>query len=98
MGIVGNARWIDQANTPQSGLRSARATNAKRAVVLGAGFIGMEVASVLAQQGLATTMVFPGTRIWERFFTPEMSAFFRRYYEAQKVAIMPRVRPGALPG
>lgn len=76
----------------------ARAANAKRAVVIGAGFIGMEVASDLAQQGLATTMVFPETRFWERFFTPEMSAFFQRYYEARKVVIMPGVRPTAFLG
>ncbi|MHB8684826.1 MAG: NAD(P)/FAD-dependent oxidoreductase [Dehalococcoidia bacterium] len=53
---------------------------AHNALVLGSGFIGMEVASVLAQQGIATTMIFPENRVWERIFTPEMSAFFESYY------------------
>ena len=75
-----------------------RAAKAKRAVVIGAGFIGMEVASALAQQGVATTMIFPEARIWERFFTPEMSAFFQRYYDARKVVIMPGARPVAFLG
>ena len=35
------------------------AASAKRALVIGAGFIGMEVASVLAQKGVSTTMVLP---------------------------------------
>ena len=58
---------------------------ATRAVVLGSGFIGMEVAAVLAQQGIATTMVFPEERVWQRIFTPEMSAFFQAYYEGHGV-------------
>jgi len=59
---------------------------AQNAVVIGAGFIGMEVASVLAQQGLHTTMAFPGDRVWHRFFTPPMSAFFQQYYEQRGVS------------
>jgi NADPH-dependent 2,4-dienoyl-CoA reductase/sulfur reductase-like enzyme len=60
--------------------------NVKRAVVIGAGFIGMEVASVLAGQGVETTMVFPENRVWERFFTPPMSAYFERYYAERGVS------------
>jgi 3-phenylpropionate/trans-cinnamate dioxygenase ferredoxin reductase component len=58
---------------------------ARNAVVAGSGFIGMETAAVLAQQGIATTMVFPEDRVWERVFTPEMSAFFETYYEGNAV-------------
>jgi NADPH-dependent 2,4-dienoyl-CoA reductase/sulfur reductase-like enzyme len=42
----------------------------RRAVVIGAGFIGMEVACVLASHGVRTTMVFPDDRVWKRLFTP----------------------------
>lgn len=65
----------------------ALAAPAKRAVVLGSGFIGMEVAAVLAQQGLETTMVFPDERVWQRLFTPEMSAFFQGYYRERGVTL-----------
>ncbi|HEY7802139.1 MAG TPA: FAD-dependent oxidoreductase [Dehalococcoidia bacterium] len=61
-------------------------SQARNAVVAGSGFIGMETAAVLAQQGIATTMVFPEDRVWERVFTPEMSAFFETYYEGNAVA------------
>jgi NADPH-dependent 2,4-dienoyl-CoA reductase/sulfur reductase-like enzyme len=62
-----------------------RAALATRAVVVGGGFIGMEVASVLAQKGLDTTMVLRNERIWDQFFTPEMSRFFEAYYTARGV-------------
>jgi NADPH-dependent 2,4-dienoyl-CoA reductase/sulfur reductase-like enzyme len=71
---------------------------AKNAVVLGAGFIGMEVASVLASAGVHTTMLFPEERIWQRFFAPEMSAFFERYYTDRGVAVVKGDTPASLEG
>ncbi|HLJ49175.1 MAG TPA: NAD(P)/FAD-dependent oxidoreductase [Bryobacteraceae bacterium] len=61
------------------------AASAKKAVVVGGGFIGMEVASVLAQKGVDTTLIFPDDRIWKNFFSPELSALFRGYYEQRGV-------------
>ena len=57
-----------------------KAGSAKRAVVIGGGFIAMEVTSVLAQKGIETTMVLPEDRIWKRFFSAAMSKFFEKYY------------------
>ena len=48
----------------------ARAADAKQAVVIGGGFIGMEVASVLAQKKIETAMVIREDRVWSRVFTP----------------------------
>jgi len=62
-----------------------KAEDAKRAVVIGGGFIAMEVTSVLAQKGIETTMVLPDDRIWKRFFTAPMSRFFEEYYTARGV-------------
>ena len=64
------------------------AQSAKRAVVIGGGFIGMEVAAVLAQKGTEVTMVLNDDRIWKRLFTAEMSNFFEQYYAARKVRIL----------
>jgi NADPH-dependent 2,4-dienoyl-CoA reductase/sulfur reductase-like enzyme len=61
----------------------------RRAIVIGAGFIGMEVASVLARKGIDTTMVFPQERVWQSFFTPEMSAFFEGYFAERQVKFLP---------
>jgi len=67
-----------------------RSQGARQAVVIGGGFIGMEVASVLARRGIETTLALPKGRVWESFFTPEMSQFFEKYYEKHGVTLKPR--------
>jgi NADPH-dependent 2,4-dienoyl-CoA reductase/sulfur reductase-like enzyme len=61
------------------------AATAKRAAVIGGGFIGMEVASVLAQKGAHVTMIVREARVFPQIFSPEMSAFFENYYKARGV-------------
>lgn len=61
------------------------AEQAKQAAVIGGGFVGMEVAAVLGQKGLAVTMILNEDRIWKRFFTPRMSRFFEDYYTARGI-------------
>jgi NADPH-dependent 2,4-dienoyl-CoA reductase/sulfur reductase-like enzyme len=78
-------------------IRAAMA-EARRAVVIGGGFIAMEVSAVLARKGIDTTMVFPGTRVWQRLFTPEISQFFQRYYEQRGVRLEPRTSVVAFAG
>ena len=73
-----------------------RATGAKHAVVVGGGFIAMEVASVLASQGIETTMLIRDDRMWKAFFTPEMSAFFRTYYADRGVRVLTQTSVAAL--
>jgi len=63
--------------------------SARKVVVIGGGFIGMEVASQSAQQGRDTAMVFPQNRVWQSLFTPEMSQFFGMYYENHGVRFVP---------
>jgi NADPH-dependent 2,4-dienoyl-CoA reductase/sulfur reductase-like enzyme len=65
-----------------------RAAKAKRAVVVGSGFIGMEVASVLAQKNIETTMVLRDDRVWKSFFTPAMSRMFEQYFSARGVGFV----------
>jgi len=76
----------------------SRSEGAKTAVVIGGGFIGMEVASVLAQKNIQTTLVIREDRVWSRVFTPVMSAFFERYYTARGVRIVKQARVAALEG
>ncbi len=64
------------------------AAGAKQAAVIGGGFIGMEVAAVLAQRGLGVTMILAEDRIAKRIFSPQMSEFFESYYTARSVKIV----------
>lgn len=64
------------------------AEKAKHAVVIGGGFIGMEVAAVLAQKGIEVTMVLSDDRVFKRLFSPEMSTFFETYYTDRGVRLI----------
>ena len=68
----------------------------RRAVVIGAGFIGMEVASVLASHGVRTAMVFPDDRVWKRLFTPPISTFFERQFAGRGIIFMKSEKVAAL--
>ncbi len=74
------------------------ATGVKRAVVIGGGFIAMEVASALTQKGVETTMAMPEDRVWKQFFTAEMSKFFEDYFSARGVRFRKGVGIGRLRG
>ena len=74
------------------------AGDAKRAIVIGGGFIAMEVASVLAQKNIAVTMILREDRIWKQFFTPGMSGFFEDYYTKRGVGFLKHARVAELQG
>ncbi len=81
-----------------SGRLRERLNQGGRAVVIGGGFIGMEVAAQAAQLGVDTTMVFPSQTMGGRLFTPEIAGFFRRYYESRGVHFIPGASVTAIEG
>jgi NADPH-dependent 2,4-dienoyl-CoA reductase/sulfur reductase-like enzyme/predicted acylesterase/phospholipase RssA len=62
--------------------------NAKRALVVGGSFVGLEVAAALAGMGLAVTIVDRGHAIMRRFYAPALSDFFARYASDAGVEIV----------
>ena len=74
----------------------AQIKRGKRAVVIGSGFIGMEVASVLASRGVQTTMVFPDDRVWKHLFTPSVSTFFETQFSKHGITLMKNEKVVAL--
>ncbi|MDX9973590.1 MAG: FAD/NAD(P)-binding oxidoreductase [FCB group bacterium] len=58
------------------------------AVVIGGGYIGLEVSAHLAELGIDTTLVVDGDTLLRRLFTPEMSQFFARYLRERGVQFL----------
>jgi 3-phenylpropionate/trans-cinnamate dioxygenase ferredoxin reductase subunit len=59
----------------------------RRLVIVGGGYIGLEVASVAVQRGLDVTVLEGAARVLARVTSPEMSAFYERVHTARGVKI-----------
>ena len=65
----------------------AEMQNKKNAVIVGAGYIGLEVAAVLRQQGLSVTVVEMADRVMSRVVSPEISDFYQIEHTNQGVKL-----------
>src|SRR5438270_13962226 len=69
---------------------------AKRAIVVGSGFLGPEVASQCASKGIETTLIMPHTQIWDRFASPALGTFLHGYYESKGAKLLPKLQVGTV--
>lgn len=61
----------------------------QRFLVIGAGFIGSEIAAALTMQGKQVTMVFLENSIGENIYPPELSQFLNELYRKKGVELVP---------
>jgi NADPH-dependent 2,4-dienoyl-CoA reductase/sulfur reductase-like enzyme len=67
---------------------AAEAGPGKRAVLVGAGFIGMEVAASLTQRGVRVTVIEAQPHIWPRFTDATLAGFFQDYCTERGVTFL----------
>ncbi|QGZ59735.1 FAD-dependent oxidoreductase [Paraburkholderia acidiphila] len=64
----------------------AQVANARHCVVVGAGFIGLEVAAALRTRGVAVDVVMRDAHPMERILGPSLGAMLRTLHESHRVA------------
>jgi 3-phenylpropionate/trans-cinnamate dioxygenase ferredoxin reductase subunit len=69
-----------------AGLRESFAPG-KRLVIVGGGYVGLEVASVALKQGLRVTVLESASRVLARVAAPDISAFYEEMHREAGVAI-----------
>ena len=70
-----------------SALRTSMAS-AKKAVIVGSSFIGMELAAAFVSRGLHTTVIARAGLLYNQLASPEISAFFADRYRTRGVEIL----------
>jgi 3-phenylpropionate/trans-cinnamate dioxygenase ferredoxin reductase component len=68
-------------------LREMAGSHARFAVI-GAGFIGSEIAAALALNGREVVMIFPGTAIGENIYPAGLARFLNQYYREKGVTLL----------
>lgn len=76
-------RTVEDARSIRNAL-----SESNKVVVIGGGYIGMETAASLTEDGHQVTMVFPEDQLMERLFTPKLSGYFEQYYHNHGITIM----------
>ena len=71
---------------------------AKTAVIIGAGFIGMEVAATLTQRGVSCTVVEMAPRMWSALVPEVTASSIQRYFEGRGVRFLLNTGVEALEG
>ena len=65
-----------------------KAAAGKKVIVVGGGYIGMEVAAAANMMGCDVTMLFPEANVMPRLFTPEIAAHYEAAYKAKGIKLL----------
>jgi len=65
-----------------------RILHARRAVVVGASFLGMELAAALVARGIVTTLIARDDLVYDKLCSHEISEFFTKFFKERSVELI----------
>ncbi|KGN56211.1 monodehydroascorbate reductase 3, cytosolic [Cucumis sativus] len=83
-----NVLYLRDVKDADKVVEAMKAKKNGKAVVVGGGYIGLEVGAVLRQNNLNVTMVYPGHWCMSRLFTKEIAEFYERYYTSKGIKLV----------
>ena len=92
---------VYKMRTPQDAIAIRdymRAKGVRKAVVVGGGFIGLEVAENLSAQGVGVTVIDFAGQIMPGVFDPEMAAYAQRHLEKMGIRVLTGTKAEAVLG
>lgn len=87
--------------TPENAVEArayADVRQAKSAVVVGGGFIGLELAENLLEKGVSVTVVDAAPQLLPGVFDPEMAGYIRRHLESKGIRVLTGVKVEKIAG
>ena len=78
--------------------KAARRSDVHRAVIVGAGFIGLEIAENLMKDGLGVTVIDMAPQIMPNAFDSEMAGWVRRKMEGAGISVLTSARLESIAG
>lgn len=85
---AGGIHYLREKDDADKLVEEIGANKGGEAVVVGGGYIGVELAACLALNSIRVTMVFPDPHFMPRLFTPEIASFYESYYKAKGINII----------
>jgi NADPH-dependent 2,4-dienoyl-CoA reductase/sulfur reductase-like enzyme len=76
--------------------RRLKATEGRRVVVVGGGFIGSEIAAALSSAGKEVTLILPEAAVGARAYPPDLAAFLTRTFREKGVRVLTGETAGAI--
>lgn len=85
---AGNICYLREISDADKLFELIKAKKKGKMVVIGGGYIGLEVGAVMRINDLDVTMVYPEPWCMPRLFTPELAAFYEGYYANKGIKIV----------
>lgn len=83
-----NVLYLRNVKDADKVVEAMKAKKNGKAVVVGGGYIGLEVGAALKLNNLNVTMVYPDPWCMPRLFTKEIAEFYERYYTLKGIKLI----------